>query len=52
MSKAKNQGEGDYEAAERYTAATRKFVASGKVEAAARSRQRREPRHRPARKKR
>lgn len=37
MSKAQNQGEGDYEAAERYTNATRKFVASGKVETAARA---------------
>lgn len=37
MSKAQNQGEGDYQAAERYTTAARKFVASGKVEAAARA---------------
>jgi hypothetical protein len=35
MSEAKNQGEGDYEAARRYDEAQRRFVESGKVEKAA-----------------
>ena len=37
MSTTKNQGEGDYEAAKRYDDATKKFVDSGKVPAAARA---------------